>query len=313
YALAVEKLLGIEVPKRCQYIRVIVGEMSRIMDHLVNIGTSAVDLGALTNFWYMFEYREYMYDLIERLTGHRLTNNYTRVGGVTADVDEDWVEGCRNVMERLPRAIDDVDGLLTRNRIFRERTEGVAVVDADDAVAWGFTGPCLRASGVDYDVRKVYPYSSYEDFDFDIPICKEGDTYARYLVRMEEMRQSRRIILQALDRLPAGPIRVADPRISLPPKEEVYNSIEGLMNHFKLIMEGVQAPAGEVYSYTEAGNGELGFYIVSKGGGAPYRIKIRPPCFAIYSSFGDVIRGAMIADAVATIGSYNIIAGELDR
>lgn len=313
YALAVEKLLGIRVPKRCEYLRVIVGEMSRIMDHLVCIGTNAVDIGALTNFWYFYEYREYMYDLIERLTGHRLTNNYTRIGGVSNDVDEDWVAGCRKLMDRIPEGIAKVDKLLTRNRIFMDRMVGVGAISADQAIEWGYTGPCLRACGVDYDVRKDYPYSSYDDFDFEVPIAKEGDNYSRYLVRMEEMRQSIRIIQQALDKLPDGPVCVDDPRVFLPPKSEVYGSIEGLMNHFKLIMEGIQAPVGEVYSYTEAGNGELGFYIVSKGGGRPYRIKIRPPCFAIYSAFHLVSEGEMIADAMATIGQLNVVAGELDR
>jgi len=280
---------------------------------MVSIGTGAVDLGGLTNFWLMFEYREYMYDLIEKLTGHRLTNNYTRVGGVSNDIDEDWIAGCRDVMKRVPKRIDEIHTLLTRNKIFMDRTIGIAPMTAKDAIEWGFTGPCLRACGVDYDIRKDYPYSSYEDFDFDVPIAKDGDVYARYLVRMEEIRQSIRIVEQALDNLPDGPIRVDDPRVSMPPKHEVYNNIEALMNHFKLIMEGVQAPEGEIYSYTEAGNGELGFYIVSKGGGKPYRIKIRPPCFAIYSAFSLMIEGQMIADAVSALGSVNIVAGELDR
>ncbi|RMG56905.1 MAG: NADH dehydrogenase (quinone) subunit D [Deltaproteobacteria bacterium] len=314
YVMAVEKLLGIDVPERCKYIRVIISELSRIIDHLVCIGTNLVDLGALTNFWYFWEAREAVYDLIEELTGTRMTTAYTRVGGLRADLPEGWVEKTLHVIRNvIPPRIKDVDALITKNKIFMDRTIGVGAISKEDAISYGFTGPCLRACGVPYDIRKDQPYLVYDRFDFDIPIGENGDTYDRYLVRMEEMWQSLRILEQAFAQLPGGPVNVDDPRIILPPKEEVYTNIEALMNHFKLIMEGVQVPPGEVYSATEAANGELGFYIVSTGGGKPYRIKVRPPCFAIYSAFPDLVRGHMIADAIAILGSINIIAGELDR
>ncbi len=314
YVMAVEKLLGIDVPERCKYIRVIISELSRIIDHLVCIGTNLVDLGALTNFWYFWEAREEVYNLIEELTGTRMTTAYTRVGGLRDDLPEGWVEKALHVIRNvIPPRIKDVDALITKNKIFMDRTIGVGALSKEDAISYGFTGPCLRACGVPYDIRKDQPYLVYDRFDFDIPIGENGDTYDRYLVRMEEMWQSIRILEQAFEQLPDGPVNVDDPRITLPPKSEVYTNIEALMNHFKLIMEGIQVPPGEVYSATEAANGELGFYIVSTGGGKPYRIKVRPPCFAIYSAFPEMVRGHMIADAIAILGSINIIAGELDR
>ncbi len=314
YVMAVEKLLGIEVTERTNYVRVIISELSRIIDHLVCIGTNLVDLGALTNFWYFWKPREEAYNLIEELTGARLTTAYTRIGGLMVDLPEGWVEKARTLIrDSIPQAIKDVDVLISRNRIFLERTVGVGAISKEDAMEFGFTGPCLRAAGVPYDVRKGQPYLVYDRFDFDIPVGEHGDTYDRYLVRMEEMRQSISILEQAFDQLPGGPINVKNPEVSLPPKEDVYSSIEALMNHFKIIMEGIQVPRGEVYHATEAANGELGFYIVSRGGGGPYKIKVRPPCFAIYSGFPELVRGHMIADAIAILGSINIIAGELDR
>jgi len=315
YVMAVEKLCGIDVPERCKYIRVLLCELSRIIDHMVCIGTNMVDLGALTNFWYFWKPREEVYrHLIEPLCGQRLTTSYTRVGGLMYDLPDGWVEKCRAVCRHavLP-AIRDVDALLTKNRIFIERTVGVGAITARDAIALGFTGPCLRATGVPFDLRKDQPYLVYDRFDFDIPVGEKGDTCDRYMVRMEEMRQSVRIIEQALDQLPGGPVSVDDPRFVLPDKTEVYSNIEALMNHFKHIIDGIRVPPGEVYSATEAANGELGFYIVSRGGRGPYKIKVRPPCFNMFQGMPRLCEGQMIADLIAVLGSVNIIAGELDR
>jgi NADH-quinone oxidoreductase subunit C/D len=313
YAMAVEKLLGIEVPKRAQYIRVILGELSRIMDHMVCIGTNLVDIGALTNFWYTFEPREEIYDLLEMTAGERMMVSFVRVGGLMADLPKDFVPRCREVLNRLPKYIDDVHKLNTHNKIFKDRAVGVTEISAEDAIDWGFTGPCLRAAGVPYDIRQVHPYSSYEDFDFEVPIGSRGDVYDRYLVRMEEMKQSLRIIEQAIEHLPEGPFQIDDRRITLPPKHGVYTNIEDLMNHFKLVMHGIQPPPGEVYGYTEAANGELGYYIVSDGSLRPWRCHARGTCFPIFSAFPRLIEGGMVADAVASLGSLNIVAGELDR
>ena len=315
YAMAVEKLCGIEITERCRYIRVLICELSRIIDHMVCIGTNMVDIGALTNFWYFWKPREEVYrHLIEPLTGIRLTTAYTRIGGLMWDLPDGWVEKCRDICRNvIVPAIADVNALLTKNRIFIERTMGVGAITPKEAIARGFTGPCLRAAGVPLDLRKDETYLVYDRFDFDVPIGEEGDTCDRYMVRMEEMRQSLRIIDQALDQLPEGPVNLDDPRFILPAKKAVYESIEGLMNHFKHVMDGVQVPAGEVYSATEAANGELGYYIVSKGGGGPYKIKVRPPCFPLFQGMPHLCEGGMIADLIAVLGSINIIAGELDR
>jgi NADH dehydrogenase I D subunit len=313
YACAVEKLLGIEVPKRVQYIRVLLGELSRIMDHMVCIGTNLVDLGAITNFWYSFEPREEIYDLLEMTAGVRMMVSYVRVGGLAADLPKDFIPRCREVLQRIPKYIDDIEKLNTNNRIFKNRAKGITPISAKEAIDWGFTGPLLRAAGVPYDIRQNHPYSSYEDFDFEVPIGNTGDMYDRYLVRMEEMRQSLRIVHQALENLPEGPYQVDDRRITLPPKKGVYTNIEDLMNHFKLQMHGIQVPPGEVYGYSEGGNGELGFYIVSDGSMRPWRVHSRGPCFPLFSAFSKMIEGHLLADAVAALGSYNIIAGELDR
>jgi NADH dehydrogenase I D subunit len=314
YALAVEKLCGIDVPERCKYIRVIISEISRIIDHMVCVGTNMVDLGALTNFWYFWKPREEAYKVIEELTGQRLTTAYTRIGGLMWDLPDGWTEKVRTLCRKVfPEAIADVNALLTKNRIFIDRTMGVGPITAKDAVALGFTGPCLRAAGVPFDLRKDQPYLVYDRFDFDVPIGETGDTCDRYMVRMEEMRQSVRIIEQALDQLPEGPYKIDDPRYVLPEKPLVYTTIEGLMQHFKFIMEGIKVPPGEVYSATEAANGELGYYIVSKGGGGPYKIKVRPPCFPLFQGMPRLCEGQMIADLIAVLGSVNIIAGELDR
>jgi NADH-quinone oxidoreductase subunit C/D len=314
YCMAVEKLLGIEIPRRAQYIRVIVSELSRIIDHLVCIGANLVDIGALTPFWYCFREREHVYDLLEALCGARLTTSYTRIGGLAYDLPSGWVERCHTVIrEDIPQGIEETERLITHNRIFIDRTQGVGVISGEEALNWGFTGPCLRASGIPFDLRKAGPYYEYDTFNFDIPVGKNGDTYDRYLVRMEEMRQSLRILEQALDGLPEGPYRVEDKRVTLPDKEKVYTQFGPLVRHIKLILDGIIPPEGEIYSVTEAANGILGFYIVSDGTKNPYRIKVRPPCFAIYQALPQLTRGNLFADLIAIIGSLNIIAGELDR
>ena len=313
YAQAVEKLMGVEVTERCRVIRVIVSELSRIIDHLVCVGTNLVDIGALTMYWYTFNVREAMYQIIENLCGSRLTTNYARIGGLSHDLYPGFEDEVRGKLRMLEDAVTDVVKLAARNRIFLDRSVDVGVISREDAISHGFTGPCLRACGVEYDARKMHPYLGYEDYDFDIPSGETGDTHARIMVRMAELVQSTRIIEQALQKLPGGPINVDDARVILPPKEKVYGSIEGVMNQFKLVYEGIQVPAGRAYGFGEGANGELGFYCVSDGSGRPERIKVRPPCFPIFSAFTGIARGGMISDAIASLGSLNIIAGELDR
>jgi NADH-quinone oxidoreductase subunit C/D len=313
WALAVEKLLGIQAPPRAEAIRVILSEFSRIMDHFVCIGTNIVDLGAITPFFVLFRVREEIYELLEACCGARLTVSYVRIGGLAADVPDDFEVRVRKLIASVAEYTDKADRLITRNPIFNQRFRDVGVLGKDDALDYGWVGPCLRGSGVDYDIRKDQPYSGYEQYDFDVPVGTTGDCYDRYLVRMEEIRQSLRIIEQAVSKLPKGPVIVSDRKVALPPKEEVYTNIESLMNHFKLVYEGILPPAGEVYGYTEAANGELGYYIVSDGKKFPWRVKVRPPCYNIYQAFPQMIKGGMLADAVAIIGGLNIIAGELDR
>jgi NADH-quinone oxidoreductase subunit C/D len=313
YAKAVEELCGITVPPRCQWIRVILCELSRIMDHLVCNAACLVDLGALTNYWYLFNLREKIYNIIESVTGARLTNSYTRIGGLWNDLTDDFVEATRAVLRDTPHHVDDVLKLVGRNRIFLDRTVGVGVIDTDDAVSYGYTGPVLRATGFEYDLRKERPYYGYERFDFDVPTGHQGDCYDRIMLRFEEIKQSCRIVEQALDTLPSGPFRSDHPLAVLPDKTKTYGNIEGLVNHFKVIMHGISPPKGEVYNWTEAPNGELGFFVVSDGGMKPYKCKVRPPCFYIYASYPQLIEGGLIADAIATLGTLNVIAGELDR
>ncbi len=314
YCMTVEKLLGLEAPSRAQYVRLVLSEFMRIADHLVCIGTNLVDMGALTNFWYLFQPREEIYGLIEACCGARLLPSYLRIGGLAVDVPDDFLEKAQRLVNMLPKYIDDVEKLVDRNKIFLDRVVGVAPISQEDAIDFGFTGPCLRACGVPFDVRKTNPYLGYETYDWDVPIAEGGDTYARYLVRMEEMRQSLRILQQAIDRgLPEGPVMVDNPYVALPPKAKVYNEMESLIYHFKLIMHGIQPPVGETYFQVEGGNGELGFYIVSDGTKNPYRVRCRPPCFAIYQAFAHMITGQTIPDAIAALGSLNIIAGELDH
>jgi len=314
YSMGVEKLLGITAPARAQHIRLILSEFMRIADHLVCIGTNLVDMGALTNFWYLFQPREEIYGLIEACCGARLLPSYCRIGGLAVDAPSDFLQNAQRLVNSLPRFINDVEKLVDKNKIFLDRVVGIAPISAEDAIDFGFTGPCLRAAGVAYDVRKANPYLGYETYDWDVPIAEGGDTFARYLVRMEEMRQSLKIIQQAINRgLPDGPVIVDDPYVALPPKAKVYNEMESLIYHFKLIMHGIQPPVGETYFQVEGGNGELGFYIVSDGTKNPYRVRCRPPCFQIYSAFPQMIIGQTIPDAIAALGSLNIIAGELDH
>jgi NADH dehydrogenase I D subunit len=313
FCMAVEKLMEVDIPDRAKWIRMLICEVSRILDHLVAVGANLVDIGALTNFWYFFNVRELIIDWVEALCGARLTTNYTRIGGVMRDCPENTDSHLRKCLVELQKAIRDVEGLTKKNRILIDRTRGIGAISQEDAISYGFTGPCLRATGVDYDVRRAHPYYYYDDLDWDIPVGWEGDTYDRIFVRIEEMKQSAHLIEQILERMKPGPVIVDEWSVSLPPKHAVYQSIEGTMAHFKLVMEGIKPPAGEVYSYTEAANGELGFYIVGDGSGKPYRIKVRPPCFAIYQAYPQLVRGHLVADAVAIMGSLNIIAGELDR
>jgi NADH-quinone oxidoreductase subunit C/D len=314
YCMAIEKLLGIEAPARAQHIRLMLSEFMRLSDHIICIGTNLVDMGALTNFWYLFQPREEILGLVEQCCGARLLPTYTRVGGLAVDAPSDFLENSQRLVNMLPRFIGDVEKLIMSNRIFRDRVEGVAPISAEDAINYGFTGPCLRACGVPYDVRKASPYLGYETYDWNVPIAEGGDTFARFLVRFEEMRQSLRILQQAIDRgLPDGPVMVDNPYVALPPKTKVYNEMESLIYHFKLIMHGIQPPVGETYFQVEGGNGELGFYIVSDGTKNPYRVRCRPPCFPIFEAYTQMITGQTIPDAIAALGSLNIIAGELDH
>jgi NADH-quinone oxidoreductase subunit C/D len=313
YCKTVEKLLGVEIPQRAQAMRVVLCELSRIIDHTISVGTGGVDLGALTAFFHLFTYREKVYNLFEKLCGARLTVSMTRVGGMAQDIPDGWLTDVLRFCDEMSDGVDEISKLMIGNKIFMKRTEGVCPVNATEAIDWGYTGPLLRASGVNLDLRRADPYYGYEKLDFDIPVGTQGDIYDRYLVRIEEMRQSIRIIRQVCKNMPSGDFTIRDKSIVLPAKKDVYGNIEGLMNHFMLVVKGLRPPVGEIYDATEAANGELGFYLVSDGSANPYRLKVRPPCFAIYQSFPTVVKGAMLADAIATVASMNVIAGELDR
>lgn len=363
YACTVEKLLGIEVTERCKYIRIIMSEISRITDHLTCIGAMAMELGAMTVFFYFMQAREAMYQLVEEVTGARLTISYLRVGGVKADLPEGFEARVHKQLKKVRAEIKQVHKLLTRNRIFVDRIQGVAPISKEDSISYSFTGPMLRAAGIEYDVRKAFPYSNYDRIEFDVPVGENGDVFDRYLVRMEEMEQSCRIIEQAFEKMPEGNVMVdfegnelpaekmadlgkfgqtndllkqvavtdptllgtsgpyhdqvrhADKRVTLPAKEKTYGSIEGLINHFMLVMEGygIRPPKGEAYFPVEGANGELGFYIVSDGSDKAYRVRCRPPCFAFVAAFSKMIEGAQVADIIPAFGSINMIAGELDR
>jgi NADH-quinone oxidoreductase subunit D len=313
FAQAVEKLIGIEVPDRGKYVRMIMSEISRITDHLTCLGMASGEVGAQTVMFYMLEARELLYDLVEAVTGARLTVSWCRVGGITRDLPEDFGDRLKVAFRNLDAVLDDCDQLLTRNRVFIDRMSGIGKMSKENAISYGLTGPLLRATGVAYDVRKADPYLMYDRVDFDVPVGDQGDNYDRFNVRFQEMYQARRIIEQAMRQIPAGPVNIDDHRYILPPKERVYNSIEGLMNHFKIIMEGIKVPAGEIYSSVEGANGELGFYIVSDGSGRPYRVRVRPPCFFGMGALNRMLMGHMIADIITTFGMINMIGGECDR
>ncbi|PIQ82957.1 MAG: NADH-quinone oxidoreductase subunit NuoD [Candidatus Omnitrophica bacterium CG11_big_fil_rev_8_21_14_0_20_64_10] len=381
YCLAVEKLIGLTAPERCQYIRVIMSEISRITDHLTCVGASAMELGAFTVFLYMIKAREYLWEMVEAVTGARLTVSYCRIGGVKGDLPAGFEAQCRKALTETRAVLKEVDKLLSRNRIFVDRMKETGRISGEEAIAWGITGPFLRGSGVAYDVRKANPYLVYDRLEFEIPVGRHGDNLDRYYVRMAEMEQSMRIVEQALAKIPGGPVLVepesgkpvdlekmtppakpeslpvmpaavmvdkgkrgriheirdrlaqVDPtlggydaaterqvaagekRVSLPPKEDTYGNIEGLMNHFKLVMfgHGVRPPQGEAYFPVEGANGELGFYVVSDGSENPYRVRVRPPCFTIMGALPKLLIGDMMADLVPTFGSVNMIGGELDR
>lgn len=310
--MTVEKLLGITVPKRAQYMRVIMMELARITDHLICNSILGVDTGAFTGFLYVFQEREKVYEIYEEVCGARLTTNMGRVGGMERDFTPVAIEKLRKWLKEFPAVMREFESMFTRNRIFMDRVVNVGPITAEKALNYGFTGPNLRAAGVDYDVRVMNPYSSYEDFDFEIPVGTNGDTYDRFLVRNEEIWQSLRIINQALDNLPEGPYHADAPHYYLPPKQAVYKNMEALIYHFKIIMGEIEAPVGEVYHSVEGGNGELGFYLVSDGGRTPYRLHFRRPCFIYYQAYSEMVVGTSLSDAIVILSSMNVIAGELD-
>jgi len=313
YAYAVEKLLGMTVPARCQYIRVICSELARISSHLLGIGCFGMDVGALTVFLYTFKEREKIYDLCECISGARFTTSYTRIGGLANDMPAEFLPMLRKFLKELPATIDEVEKLLTRNKIFTERTRGVGILKKEDAIDLGVTGPNLRGSGVEWDIRKAHPYGGYENFEFEVPVGTVGDCYDRYLCRMEEMRQSIRILQQAIDKMPGGEWNAPEAKIVLPEKKAVLTKMEELIHHFMNVTQGINVPPGEVYFSAENPKGELGFYIVSKGGGTPHRLKIRAPSFVNLQAVPLMAKGHMIADLVAILASIDFVMGECDR
>jgi NADH-quinone oxidoreductase subunit D len=313
WEMTVEKLIGADIPKRVDYMRVIIMELARIADHLVCNSVIGVDTGALTGFTYMFQQREKIYELYEEVSGARLTTNIGRIGGFERDFSPRFHEKLKAFLKEFPKHFQEFDDLLLRNRIFMDRTIGAGPIAAERALDYGFTGPNLRAAGVDYDVRVMNPYASYQDFDFIVPVGTQGDTYDRFCVRQEEIRQSLRIIEQAYNNLPEGNYFSSDvPEFYLPPKADVYTKMEALIYHFKIIMGETPVPVGEVYHSVEGGNGELGYYLISDGGRTPYRLQFRRPCFIYYQAYPEMITGSTISDAVLTMSSMNVIAGELD-
>jgi NADH-quinone oxidoreductase subunit D len=310
--MTVEKLIGCEVPKRAQYMRVIIMELSRIADHLVCNAVIGVDTGALTGFTYMFQEREKIYDIFEEVCGARLTTNIGRVGGMERDFSAGFHAKLQDFFKTFPPRFEEFNNLLSRNRIFMDRCINAGPISVDMAVDYGFTGPNLRAAGLDYDVRVMSPYSSYEDFDFEIPLGTQGDTYDRFMVRQEEIRQSLSIIKQAYSKLPKGDFHADVPDFYLPEKADVYTKMEALIYHFKVVMGETAIPKGEVYHSVEGGNGELGYYLVSDGGRTPYRLHFRRPCFIYYQAYPEMIKGSLLSDAILTMSSMNVIAGELD-
>jgi NADH dehydrogenase I D subunit len=315
YCLAVERLFGVVAPERAQYIRTMVAEMSRISSHILWLGTHALDIGAMTVFLYSFREREWILDLFEMLCGARLTTSYARIGGVRNDVTQEFLDSLYKFTDEFPGRVEEYETLIDQNRIWLKRTQGIGVIEADEAVNWGLSGPTLRGSGVAYDVRKYAPYDAYDRVEFDVPVGKVGDVYDRYRCRMEEFRQSNRIIRQCIEKLPRGPIMTPDaPKFTLPPKDSVLNSMESMIHHFILITKGpMAAPEGEIYSAVEAPKGELGFYFVSDGTGKPYRMRVRSPSFVHASVIPRLCEGALIADVIANIGTVDIVLGECDR
>ncbi|MBM3514018.1 MAG: NADH-quinone oxidoreductase subunit D [Alphaproteobacteria bacterium] len=313
FAIAVERLLGIEPPSRAKAIRVLFCELTRILNHIMNIASYAMDVGAMTPFLWTFEEREKLMEFYDAVCGARMHAAYVRPGGVSLDMPAGLAERIKAWAERFPKIIDDMEGLLTENRIFKQRTVDIGRVTADEAIAWGFTGPNIRASGLPWDLRKSQPYDGYEQYDFDIPIGKNGDCYDRYLVRVEEMRQSIKIILQAIDKMPTGPVRVNDRKIMSPPRGEMKSSMEALIHHFKLYTEGYKVPVGEVYAAVEAPKGEFGVYVLSDGTNRPYRCRIRAPGFIHMQGMDFMLRGHMLPDVPAVLGSIDIVFGEVDR
>ncbi len=313
YVKAVESWLGVEITERARFMRVVLSEFFRIQDHLVCLAANLVDMGGLTNYWYLYNEKEASYDFISRLTGARLTSTFTRVGGMYRDFYEGWEDDMERQLKDIEKGVADSLALVLQNRIVHERTQNCCPLSGDRALEFGFTGPTLRASGVPFDLRKDNPYYNYEAFDFNIPVGTRGDIYDRMMVRFEEIFESIKIIRQAMKMIPGGPVFIDDKKVALPPKSEVYSNIEALASHFKLIFEGVRVPRGEWYDSYEAANGELGFHFVSDGSGTPYKCKVRPPCFYIMGGFHEMVEDQMVADAVINLGSINIIGGELDR
>jgi NADH-quinone oxidoreductase subunit D len=315
WAMAVEKMMGLtgELPARVEFIRTMVSEISRITDHMTCVGASAMELGAFTPFLYLLKAREWFYSLLEELCGARLTVSYVRVGGVAKDLTPDFTDKLEELLTKTEGVLVEVENLLTNNRIFRDRMENVGVFSYEDSIKWGVTGPCARAAGVDYDVRKDHPYSIYGDLEFDVPVGTTGDCYDRYLCRLEEMRQSIKILRQCIANLPDGPHMSSDPRVAMPDKTEAYNTIEAMIRHFKHIVDGIRVPRGEGYTFLEGGNGELGFFIVADGTGRPYKAYCRSPAFVNLATVSDTIKGRLISDIVPIFGMINMIGGECDK
>jgi NADH-quinone oxidoreductase subunit D len=313
FALGAERLFGIEITERCTVLRVIAAELSRIASHLVWVGTTCIDIGAFTPFLWVFQERENIYNLLEGWVGARLTTSATRVGGMAADLPDGWLAGLRAFLANFPKTIDEVDRMLTTNAIWVGRTIGLGVMTADEATNYGLSGPLLRASGVAYDVRKDFPYLAYETYDFDVPVGSNGDVYDRFLVRMEELRQSVRILEQAIDRLPDGPLNVDDARVILPPKGKATSEMESMIHHFKQVMEGPRPPLGETYVAVESPKGEKGYYLVSDGTPKPVRFRIRPPSFVNLSAIAKMVEGHLLSDVIAINASIDIVMGEIDR
>ena len=313
FVLAVEKLLDMEVPRRCRYLRALLAELTRIGSHLVWLATHALDMGAMTVFLYCFREREALMKIFEKVSGVRMMTSYFRVGGVAREPYPEFYEDCRRFLDAFPARVDEYEELLTENPIFCKRTQGVCPISADRAVAMAVTGPMLRACGIDYDIRKKEPYSGYEEFEFEVPLGEAGDVYDRYLVRIAEMRQSQKIALQALEGMPEGPLLADNPKVVPPPKEQLSYDMEALIHHFKIFTEGYHVPAGEVYQAIESPRGELGYYIISDGTPKPYKVKVRGPSFSNLYALPEMVQGGLVGDVVAALGSIDIVLGEVDR